>query len=155
MHRLYILIPALALLFSSCATEQYANSINATRPGSGDKLPPELRARPGKAKIVVLRKKNLFVGIASQYKVYDGAHMIGRLGNGGMLIWDTDPKFTQIRTVLGNPRNYSLIAQSEQTYFFAAEIDWSDTSPTNGYAASYLIPLDPADGVAMYERLKK
>lgn len=138
MKKLTFLLILLLVLSSCSSTQQFAQFVEADSP------PVE-----GMAKINVVRKKSSYAS-AIKSKIYQNDKLIGKLGNGSYLSWETKPEAAFLVATTENRDSVQIDLKPNEQYYFSVNYK-------TGFlmARTKLNPIDKAEFDEIMAKTKK
>ena len=107
-------------LLAGCAsTQQYERVVGSPETAvRSDLLPAK-----GKAKIYVLRRSSI-LGAAIAIRIADSGRPVGKLGPGGVVVWEREPGQVVLGASASNESNITLTVKDGEVYFLEAKTNW-------------------------------
>ena len=145
---LYFLVCAVVVcLFTGCAsTQQYENVMGSPNSAAISELAPS----NGKAKIYVLRRYK-FTGSGIAIRIADTGRSVGKIGAGGIVVWEREPGQVVIGASASNESNITITVKEGEVYFVEAKSNWGAGFNT---AACQIRLLSNEEGQAMLASLQ-
>lgn len=142
----WLSISAVCILSGCASTQQFQHSLGTPDAKGVAGLAPT----NGKAKIFVLRKSGI-LGAAIGIRIADMGRPVGKVGPGGIVVWEREPGQVVIGASASNEANLTITVKEGEVYFLEAKPNWGAEFNT---ASCELRLLSSEEGLAMLARLQ-